>query len=271
MTMTTSDRPSGMDRRGAAWFVLAGALTIAVVLGPGAVAGWSSSAHLSVSALPATVAAGFDQWVRSGRASSAPLADAVSFWAVFHTVKAVAAVALLVALVPVGRRVWGAYAQARSTGRRTLLLLVGVLGAPVAPIVLLMAMANVQGAVAPLSSVLNFLPMDSPAVHQVRSELTDGTTTPPLATLVDDFRLYHAALVVTAVAAIVVVLALTVVVWVRRARTPRPARRLRRALTAAGVLLPGMLLFLGVVLLANLSTVSDTAPALAAFFDGSGT
>ncbi|WP_144761182.1 hypothetical protein [Curtobacterium sp. 9128] len=271
MTTTTTNGSSGADRRGAVWLVLAAALTIAVVLGPAAVAGWATGTHLSVAALPEAVASGFAAWVRSGRASSAPLADAVAFWAVFHAVKAVVAIALLVVLVPVGRRLWGAYARARSGGRRALLLLVGVLGAPVAPVVLLMTMANVQGAVAPLSSVLTFLPMDGPAVGAVRSALAGGVSTPPVATLVDDFRVYHAALVVTAVAAIVVVAALTVVVWVRRTRTPEPARRLRRVLAAAGVLLPGLLLFLGIVLVANLSTVADTAPALAAFFDGSGT
>lgn len=268
--MTMTNTPATVDRRGVVWFMLAGALTIAVVVWPAAIAGWASGTHLSVAALPGAVASGFAQWVGSGRTSSSPLAAAVSYWAVFHIVKAIVAVALLVVLVPVGQRVWTAYARARSRGRRIILFLVGVLGAPIAPLVLLVVMANVQGAVAPLSSVLNFLPMDGASVLQVRGELASGTMTAPLAALIDDFRRYHAALVVTAVAAIIVVVAGTAAIWVQRARTPKADRRLRRVLAGGGILLPGMLLFLGIVLLANLSTVADTAPALAAFFDGSG-
>ncbi len=264
------DTTKFLDRRGAAWLALAGALAIAVVLSPAAVAGWTSGTHLSIAELPGTVESEFGRWVASGRASSAPLAAAVSYWSVFHVVKAVVAIALLVALVPIGRRTWGAWARAGSRGPRTGLLLVGVIGAAVAPLVLLVAMANVQGAVAPLSSVLNFLPLESAPVAQVRVQLAAGATTPVLTALVDDFRLYHAVLVGTAVVAIVLVAVGSVALWVQRARTPKPDRRLRRVLTLGGVLLPCMLLFLGVVLLANVSTVADTAPALSAFLDGSG-
>lgn len=269
MTMMTK-MPAAVDRRGVVWSTLAAALMIAIVVWPAAIAGWTSGTHLSVAALAGTVASGFGRWVESGRASSSPLAAAVSYWAVFHAVKAIVAVALLVVLVPVGQRIWAAHARTPSRRRRVGLLVTGLLGAPIAPIVLLVAMANVQGAVAPLSSVLNFLPLDGPSVLQVRGELAAGRMTPPLTVLIEDFRLYHAALVGTAVAAIVVVVAGTVAIWVQRARAPRLDRRLRRVLACGGILLPGMLPFLGVVLLANMSTVADTAPALAAFLDGSG-
>lgn len=269
--MTMVEIPAPAARRGVVWFVLAGLLPIALVVWPEAVAGWVSGTHLSVAALPGVVADGFARWLQSGQAASEPLSPAVSFWAVFHVVKAIVAGALLVVSVPVGRRIWGAYARVQSRGHRIGLWLVGVLGAPLVPLLLLIVMANVQGAVAPLSSVLTFLPMDGPAVQQVRSDLASGRATPPVTTMITDFRLYHAVLVAVAVAAVLAVLAATVVLWVRRARTPRDQRRLRRVLAAGGMLTPVMVLFLGVVLVANLSTVEATAPALALFFDGSGT
>ncbi len=261
----------GESRSGAAWFVIAGLLTIAVVALPAAVARSLTGTSLTVAALPGTVAAGFEQWVRTGQASSAPLAPAVSFWAVFHVVKAVVAALLLVTLIPVGRQVWNAYERARSRGRRARLRAIGGLGSLAVPLLVLVVMANVQGAVAPLSSVLTFLPMDGPAVTQVRDQLASGRMTPPSTTLVADFRLYHAALVAAAVVAIGLGSAATTTLWVQRARMHESRRRLRRVLAVGGMIIPVMLLLLGVVLLANVSTVADTTPALAAFFDGSGT
>ncbi|MGU3410631.1 hypothetical protein ACLBWP_11030 [Microbacterium sp. M1A1_1b] len=258
------------ERRVAVWLAGAGVLVMALVFLPSAIAAWSTGAQVSVATLPDVVAAGFSQWVRSGSSSHSGLADAVSFWAVFHVVKAIVAAALLVAVLPVGMRIWAAYVHAPTRSRRILLLTAGVLGAPAPPVLVLMVMANVQGAAAPLSSVLTFLPMTGASVAQVRGELAAGTMTPMLTALVDDFRLYHAVLVGTAVVAIVAVVVATVVVWIRRARTSPTDRRLRRVLAAAGTALPVLVLFLGVVLLANVSTVADTAPALASFFDGSG-
>jgi hypothetical protein len=261
----------GTRQVGARRFAIAGILAVALVLLPTTVARWLTGTQLTVAALPGTVAAGFEQWVRSGRASSEPLSQAVRYWEVFHVVKTIVAVALVSVVVPLVRQVWGAYARAQSIRRRTATWLVGASGALAVPVLVLVVMANVQGAVAPLSSVLNFLPMDGPAVAQVREDLATGRATPPLATLVDDFRLYHAALVVAAVAAIVAAGVTTATLWMRRARIDPSERRLRRVLASGGMIVPVMLLFLGVVLLANVSSVADTRPALAAFFDGSAT
>lgn len=255
----------------AVWLVVSGVLVIALATAPAAVAGWGTGTSLSVTGLPSAVAEGFTQWMQSGRMTGTTLAVSTSFWMVFHLVKALVAAALLVTVIPVGIRIWGAYARTDSRGRRILLWLAGVVGAPAVPLLVLMVMANVQGVVAPLSSVLNFLPLDTPAVTDVRTALAAGQTTPALSTLTNDFRLYHAALVVCAVIAVLAVVGATVVLWVRRARTPREQRRLRRVLAAGGMIVPMFLLILGVVLLANASTVADTTPALVAFFEGSGT
>lgn len=260
-------------RRGAlGWFAASIALFYAVLVVPAAVAEWSSANGMAMDRLSGAVSAGFADWVTSGAPiPSEQLSSAASFWAVFHLVKAALAAALIVALIPVGRRLWGAYARSESRYRRVPLWVAGVIGAPVLPVLLFVVMANVQGAVAPVSSVLTFLGADSaPATEQIRAQLAAGTTTPVLAALIDDFRLYHAVLVVALVVAVVVVIAVTALLWMRRARSPREQRRLRRVLAAGGLIVPMLLPVLGVLLLANLSTVEDTAPALAVFFDGSG-
>jgi hypothetical protein len=132
-------------------------------------------------------------------------------------------------------------------------------------------MANVQGAFAPLSSVLTFLPAEAtPGVRQVTAQLAAGTPDAVTTALVNDFRAYHAVLVTCLVVAIVGVITATVALWVRRARMPKADKRPRRVLLAGALALPMLLPALGLLLLANLSTVADTAPALALFFDGSG-
>lgn len=253
---------------------LAVALLIAFLVLPGAAADrLSGSAGVTVANLPLAVDAGLADWLATGAAQpGSGLLAAVRLWAAFHGVKAVVAAALLVMLLVLAGRLRGAFAHAESGRRRAGLAVAGAGLSSLALLALLALLANVQGAVAPLSSALSLLPVAPPsiAVEQVRERLAAGTASPPLDTIVDDFRLFHLALAVVASVAIAGLLAGAVASWRRRARVPRSERPRRRELAAAGVALAVVAVLLGVVVLANVSTAVDPAPALASFFDGGG-
>lgn len=277
--MTTA-APSGparglSPRALAAVALAAAALGAATMILPPLVAEWSSPGRVTIGGLAETVTAGFSAWMSSQAAApAAPLADAVAFWAVFHVVKAVLATALLCALVVVGCHVWGRAARAEPRAARAAWLAVGVLGAGLPVLALLVVLANVQGALAPLSSVMSFLPVgatpEAGPVAQVRDELATGAYGPVTGALVADFRTYHAVLV--ACLAVVIGGLWAAVVWmlVRRARTPRTARLPRRFLASGAGAVALLTVALGVTLLANMSTVADPARALAGFFGSGG-
>lgn len=257
--------------RASRWALAAIALGIATMTLPAVVAEWSSSGRVTIAGLTEIVSRGFATWVSSAAAApTSPLSDAVEFWSVFHVTKAVLAIALLCALVTVGCHVWAGAARAETRGARAGWVAVGTLGAWFPVVALLIVLANIQGAVAPLSSVMSFLPITATSeINQVRAELATGAYGPVTGTLVADFRTYHAALV--ACLAVVIVGLGACVVWmlVRRGRTVRGARLPRRMLGIGGIALVLLTAALGVILLANLSTVGDPARALAGFF-GSG-
>lgn len=256
----------------ALWALSAGALGVATMTLPSLVAEWSLSGRVIVAGLSDTVSEGFARWMSSGVAvPGAPLADAVTFWAVFHVTKAILAIALLYALAIVARRVWMRVTDAHARTARVAWITAGVLGAWLPVLALLIVVANIQGAVAPLSSVMSFLPIGAtPEVDRVRSELSAGAYGPVTGALIADFRAYHAALV--ACLAVVIVGLGASIVWmlVRRARAPRGSRLTRWSLASGAIALTLLTAALGLIVLANLSTVLNTAPALAEFFDSIG-
>ncbi|MFT4137074.1 hypothetical protein [Microbacterium sp.] len=248
------------------------ALAVAVMTVPPVVAEWTSGGRVSVSGLAESVSIGFEQWMLSGTASpGSVLTDATVFWAVFHIAKALLAIALLCALIAVGRRIWSRAVQAQGRLARRTWVTVGVLGAWLPVLTLLVAVANVQGSIAPLSSVLSFLPIETtPAIEQVRAELATGAYGSVTTALVEDFRMYHVVLVGLLLVAITGVLATIVLMVIRRARLPEHHWMLRRVLSSGAVALTLLTAALGLLLLANLSTVADTATALAGFFNDGG-
>lgn len=266
---TTSGPPTGRARRTPILCAVAAALLLAVAVLPGLVAEWTGrSAGVTVSGLPGLVGRGFDRWVGSGAAQpAADLAAAVRFWEVFHLVKAVAATALLVVLVLLQGRIWARHAATESRGRRILLAVAGVVAALLTAVTILVAIANLQGAVAPLSSVLSFLPAatPTPAMATVRDQVSAGAATPMLATLIGDFRTYHAVVVGGAALTLAGLAAAAVIIWIRWSRLPGDGRR-RHILIGAELSVIAMAVFIGLVLLANLSTVADPAPALSSFY-----
>lgn len=255
--------------------MISAATTVALVAAffvlPGAVAEAASARGITTSTLADEVGRAFGEWWRAGAAPLTPGMEAVvSFWQVFHVTKALIALALLVSLLAAGYWFWKASADLAGRASRVGATVLGILPAPAAPIVLLILMANIQGAIAPLSSVLGLLPLDGsvPAVALVREQLAAGVTGSVLDTMIADFRAYHLVMVVTAAIAVILVIAADVVLWVRWRRMPRAHARLRHVTGVVAVVLPLLIAALLVILLANLSTVIDTAPALAAFFEG---
>ncbi|ADG79546.1 Integral membrane protein OS=Tsukamurella paurometabola (strain ATCC 8368 / DSM / CCUG 35730/ CIP 100753 / JCM 10117 / KCTC 9821 / NBRC 16120 / NCIMB 702349/ NCTC 13040) OX=521096 GN=Tpau_2948 PE=4 SV=1 [Tsukamurella paurometabola] len=178
----------------------------------------------------------FPPYIMGGRADlTAGLRSLVDDWTRYHLIKVVFAV-LLVAL-------------ALYLGHRALALI---------PAVALIA--NVQGAVAPLSSAFSlvgdrFAETDgelAAALGTMRGQLAGGECSPAVGALVDDFTWYHLVLAVMAGALTIVMLAYGVV----------DGRRNRRRW--AGATLAGAAAA-AVVTAANISTALQPVPGLLGF------
>ncbi|GAA3661067.1 hypothetical protein GCM10022237_21180 [Nocardioides ginsengisoli] len=202
--------------------VLIAVLVAAVLLAPQLLASALVGPFASVGGLRDALPGAFAEHWRIGEgAVTRSLADAAHYWTAFHLVKAVAAALLVVVLMRARLRI-------------------------LAVLPLVVVLANLQGAVAPVSSLLSMLPADA-----LRAT-ADARGTTAFAALVHDFAIYHAAMVVLAAAATVAAVVAGVRAW----------RRDRRAV--AVVLLAAAALA-AVVTAANISTTADPEPALVAF------
>lgn len=258
--------------------LIAGAclLMLAVVRAPFPLASaWPSGGYPDVTSLSDEMSSGFVAFWHEGTGSLGPgLAGAVDYWARFHVIKAVLVGALLIVLLPLGSRIWAAYARTQRLGRRLLLGLSGLFHAGIALLALLVLVANIQGALAPLSSALGLMPLGDPdpplaaTVRQVRRGLATGQETAALDTLVHDFAVYHAAMAGIGAVVTLALVASSILLWRRRAGVPHSQHRQRRVLVVGvGALLVVAFLF-AVVTAANVSTLAHPAPALLGFFDG---
>lgn len=256
----------------------AGALTVAVVLAPFRLASvWRDGGYPDRAALVESLSAAVVRfWGADGTAAGSAVALPVSFWLRFHLIKAGLAAVLLVVLVLLGARTWRAYSRTTTVGRRlgvaALAAAEGVLGL----LALLVTVANLQGAVAPLSSALGLLPLGTPdpalarTTDEIRQALAAGTPGPALQALLDDFTRYHVAMAGLGTLVTVALVAAAIVLLRRRSWMPgaRPRGRGLLALAAVALLLTAA--FFAVVTAGNVSTVADPAPALLAFFEGAG-
>ncbi|MFF0546659.1 hypothetical protein ACFYTF_27855 [Nocardia thailandica] len=219
-------------------------------------------------------------WDAGGRALTPELAAVVDYWHWYHVVKAVVAAIQLVVLAVALARVWRAWARPAWARRAAAAPLAATgLGATALAVLALTALAaNVQGALAPLASLLPLL-TDRPSaasaavLDQVRSRLDrvaeDGTPAPPaLDALITDFARYHTVMVAVAVVAAAALLAVTALLWRRCARTDRGDRRARRLLAGYAVLTAVLTVGALIVAGANATTAAEPVPALSAFFDG---
>lgn len=191
-------------------------LVVAVLLAPSLLARLLVPGYDGVGALREGLPGAF--------AHDGTLDRSADWWAAFHGTKALLAALLLAVLVVAARRTRGLPRGA----------VVGLAG-----LALVVVLANLQGLVAPVSSLLSMLPGD--AARAVLA--SDGT--PEFAALVDDFATYHLAMVVLAGLAALALGAVAV--------------RSRRWVPAVAALA------LVVVTYANITTVADPAPALRAF------
>ncbi|MBO3738631.1 hypothetical protein [Actinoplanes flavus] len=211
-----------------------------------------------------------DYWQSGDGPLSAGMAGVVDYWLRYHLVKATAAALLFAALAVLGTRLWKAFARGASP-----LAAAGVVVTMSAVFSLALVMANVQGAVSPLASLLPML-VDGPGsgaadvtLAQVRQQLAaGGRASPPLQVMIDDFARYHVAMAVIAALVAAGLAAFGVVLWRRFAGTAPAERRTRRVLASFGVLTGLLTLVAGVVAVANTTTAVDPAPALLAFFEG---
>lgn len=252
-------------------------LTVVTALVPAWVgARWPGSGGVRLDSLVDSVRAGFLTSLTPGSGPAVSLVQAAAFWQGFHLAKAVAGAALLGVLVMAGVRLGRRPASAIEP-RRGFRVAAGLLVAAGAAVSLLVVVANVQGAVAPLASVLTFLPVGgadpdvAAAGARLAGDLRTGASDPVATALLDDFRLYHLVLVgCAALVGVGLTVGLAAVVRARRIRRRASATTRPRtgALTATAVGLAGGLAFFLLVGAANLSTALDPAPALAAFLDG---
>ncbi|MFJ5229153.1 hypothetical protein ACIQBJ_04545 [Kitasatospora sp. NPDC088391] len=251
--MTTTARPTRLPAALAALFLTA------FVLLPGA---FTDPAGLR-RALPAA----FVGFWRAGRPDLPPaLRELVDAWARYHLVKAACAAGLLAALTVLAARLRTAYL---ASGRRRTAA-AGLLAAAPALGALAALLANVQGAIAPLSSLLSALPADrsgelATAVGQLEQELADGRG-PAAGALTADFARYH--LVIALAAALLTLLLLLAGARTWRSRRTAPDRRARRLATATTAACALLAAACAVLAAANTGVAADPAPALLAFFRG---
>ncbi|MGC4935590.1 hypothetical protein ACLQ3C_18125 [Gordonia sp. DT30] len=269
MTTHLSSRPG--PRRVIALAGTTVALGAATMLLPAPLAGLGGGRPADMSA--ATADAVVDFWTRGTAQLPDDLAGLVDYWQRFHIVKAVLAAALLVVAV---RLTIDLYRGGRRTptapdgsGRH---LVRATPAAVVAALALTIVAANLQGVVAPLSTLIPLAtdagdPRISAISAQAYAQLThpSGVMSAPLSVLVDDFALYHKAFAVISAVLVVAFGGWAVGIAAAARRTPAGHRSRRYASAAA---LTVLAVATGVVCAANVSSALDSAHALALFFGG---
>ncbi|TWP45849.1 hypothetical protein FKR81_38310 [Lentzea tibetensis] len=264
----------------AALLALATALVAAFVVAPrylaaiGSGGGFADQRHFVEALSKAFV----EHWRSGGRDLSPDLARVVDYWIRYHLAKAVIAALLLSVLVTLGVHLWKEFLRAHGlgAGKRVALASTGVLVTMLALVSLATVMANVQGVVAPYSSLFPMLTGGAPdheladTLEQVRRRLADSRdqTQPALDVMISDFARYHVAMAVIAAIVVIVLIGMTAVSWKRFSRTNSSDRRTRRVWRSFGVLSAMLSLAVIVVVAANATTAADPEPALLAAFEG---
>ncbi|MFE5284973.1 hypothetical protein ACFRAQ_08390 [Nocardia sp. NPDC056611] len=252
-------------------------LAAALVLAPPPLADTGNRGFADQDTLRQALRDGFVAYWNSGGSTRPPaLTSVIDYWFRFHVVKGVIAVLLLVTLVALAALLWKAYLRAGGlgAGQQSALATAGAVVSMFAFGALLVAIANIQGAVAPFSSLLPMLPSGAndpqltTACDQIRQQLTESTgATPTVDDMVRDFARYHITMAVIAAILAITAVGLSAVSWSRFVRSADT--RSRRLLCASGIvtalLSPASL----VLLAANTSAAMNSTTALSAFFDGS--
>ncbi|MET8983580.1 hypothetical protein ABZX85_49275 [Streptomyces sp. NPDC004539] len=270
---STATVPSPTGRLRARVLVpLAGSLVPAVYFGPHLLAADASQGGFGDQGrLVGAVKEGFVRYWAAGRADYSPeLGGVVDYWFRFHLAKAALSALLLAVLVALGVVVWRAFLRSGGA-RRAGLAVSGVVVGALGLLSLVVAAANVQGAVAPFTSVLTMLPTGTRTgalggtLEQVRAGLGSPESAPPaLAVMIGDNTRYHVTMAVVSAVVAVGFVAVSVLLW--RRFTGTADRRARRLLGVFGSLGVGMTLVVLVVGAANVSVAADSARGLSEFF-----
>ena len=253
--------------------VLAAALLLALFAAPTFLVGNTFDGE----GLTRAVGDGFVEYWNLGVADLPPkLASAVDYWFRFHIAKAVIAALLLAVTVPLGIRLWTSYSHkdAVGVGRRSAIMVFGVSVTTVALFSGAILMANIQGALAPFSSLLSMLPLTGgdgdlgATLSDVRAQLAAGRSSPVIDMMNSDFGWYHTVMAVVATVVAVIFLCSSALLTRRFARTDSADRRGRRVLGSFGILSALLMLAASVIAWANMGTAADPGLALVGFFDG---
>ncbi len=254
------------------------ALSAAFLFAPPPLAAiWPDGGYAGERGVADAAASAFGGYWASGDAALTPdLERLVDYWVRFHIFKAAFALVLTIVLASLSVRLWRAFLAAgdRSRGRRVALGAGGGFTAGLGVFAVMLVMANVQCALAPLSSLATFLDVGpAGSTGAVRSQLhatvgTGAAAAPPLQRLIDDFGYYHAVMAVLGAAVAAGFVAVSARLWHRFARAGRADPRARRVFAVSGVLAVLAAVAFGLLAFGNVGVAEDPAPALLAFFEG---
>lgn len=258
----------------AALTTLTAALIVAFVVAPATLAATASTTDLtSQGRLIAAFRSAFVAYWSSGdRVFTPGLQRVVDYWFRYHIAKGVLAAAILIVLIVLGVLIWQAYLRTRGP-RAVALAAGGVASTGLAVVALAAVMANIHGTAAPFGSLLPMLFGGSDeavtaTLTQARQQLADRQHPPALEAITSDYIRFHAVMAVEGTVVVVVLLALSVLLWRRFAKTDRSERRARRLVAAYAVFTPLLTLALALVVVGNATTAAHPLPGLDGFLAG---
>ncbi|MGI9196926.1 MAG: hypothetical protein ACR2KE_05635 [Candidatus Nanopelagicales bacterium] len=262
--MTDVDSPSARRIPGALLAIaVVVVLALATLLLPWPVAraidgtSWAGPSELT-RAVGDGLVSDWSQGVREPGHGESALATATHFWMVFHIVKALLAAGLVLASSWLLAIAWQARRVSRGRVARLALLLASGAASAVVLLATVIVIANIQGAFAPLASLLSFLTSGevTPALAQTAQSLgTDLAGSLPsatAATIAHDFSTYHAVVAILLGATTLVAGAMAV-------------RLIRHHEWLAGGALTAVGLAFVVLTAANVGTALNPTPALSSF------
>lgn len=271
-----ADRPRANSR---GLVGLAFVLAVLFVIAPSSLAGGSYGRSVSDNGpLVDATRVSFVEFWNSGRGEfPSALQSTVDYWLRYHVAKALIAALLAAVLIVLGARVWRSLARSGGRGRTVALTSAGVGVTMLAMFAIALVMANIQGAIAPFSSLLSLLGPEqrggelAVTIDQIREMLaepagTSGLRSLALDTIVSDFSRYHAALAGMAAAGAAGLVVLGVMSWRASSSATRSSTPARRLLRAASVLSIAFAMLMLLVTVANTSNATAPENGLLLFF-----
>lgn len=227
---------------------------------------------LNPSDLPSAATSAFlSDWKPNAPGLNAPLRELVEYWRLFHLVKAGFALLLVVVAAPTTawwyRNLWVAPTRRRATLALAAALFAGIFTA--GGVVLLVA--NIQGAIAPLASLISLMPWQKDvALARIAERISAALSAEqapegvpePVSLLVADFATYHVAMAAMAGLIAIVLLA----GGIAAARSAHVTSRSVRVTVATLALMCSAATL--VVCAANISSATNAEQALRLFFTG---